>query len=207
MSALDDLTADVLIVGAGPSGSVVAHTLATRGFSVICLEQGDWLDSTEMPGAKPEFELLTRTKWHWEPNVRGRHEDYPLELSGAQAPVSMFGAVGGSSIVYGAHWMRLMPSDFRVRTMDGVAQDWPISYEDLEPFYNRVDEFIGVAGLGGDPAYPEQGLPDAPAPDRQGWPAHGCGDERPRVALLARHSGHPVVGLQEHGSVRALGYL
>ncbi len=168
MSTVDDLTTDVLIVGAGPSGSVVAHTLATRGFSVICLEQGDWINSTEMPGSKPEFELLTRTKWHWEPNVRRRREDYPLELSGAQAPVSMFGAVGGSSIVYGAHWMRMMPSDFRVRTMDGVADDWPIRYEDLEPFYNRVDEFIGVAGLGGDPAYPEQDFPMPPHPIGKG---------------------------------------
>src|ERR1044071_4059597 len=149
MSGLDDLTADVLIVGAGPSGAGVAHTLATRGLTVLCLEQGDWVDSAEMPGSKPEFELLTRTKWHWEPNVRGRREDYPLNVGDAQAPLSMFSGVGGSSLVYGAHWHRLLPSDFRVRTLDGVADDWPISYDDLKPYHDEVDEFIGVAGGGG----------------------------------------------------------
>lgn len=111
---MNDLTADVLIVGSGPSGAVVAHTLATRGYKVVCLEQADWVDPSEYPGGKPGFELLTRRAWHWEPNVRGRREDYPLTLDEAQAPVSMYGAVGGSSVVYGAHWMRLLPSDFRL---------------------------------------------------------------------------------------------
>ena len=168
MSIIDDLTADVLIVGAGPSGAVVAHTLASRGFSVVCLEQGGWVNPDDMPGSKPEFELLTRTQWHWEPNIRGRQEDYPLNMSDANAPVSMFGAVGGSSVVYGAHWQRLLPSDFRVRTLDGVADDWPIRYEDLEPYYDRIDEFIGVAGLGGDPAYPPQDFPLPPHPIGKG---------------------------------------
>ncbi|CAB4943086.1 MAG: FAD-binding protein [Actinobacteria bacterium] len=163
-SGLENLRADVLIVGAGPSGAVVAHTLASRGLSVVCLEQGDWINPDDLPGSKPEFELLTRTQWHWEPNVRRRREDYPLEVSGSNAPVSMFGAVGGSSVVYGAHWQRLMPSDFRVRSLDGVADDWPISYDDLAPYYDRVDAFIGVAGLGGDPAYPPQDFPLPPHP-------------------------------------------
>lgn len=66
----------------------------------------------------------------------------------------MFNAVGGSSIYYGAEWPRLLPSDFRVKTLDGVADDWPITYEDLAPYYDEVDGFIGVAGLGGDTAYP-----------------------------------------------------
>ena len=164
MTATEDLTSDVLVIGGGPSGAVVSHTLASRGLSVICLEQGDWINPTDLPGNKPEFELLTRTRWHWESNVRGRREDYPLNVDGANAPVSMFGAVGGSSVVYGAHWMRLLPSDFRVRTLDGVADDWPITYEELEPFYDRVDEFIGVSGLEGDPAIPEREYPMPPHP-------------------------------------------
>ena len=207
MSTVDDLSADVLIVGAGPSGSVVAHTLATRGLSVICLEQGDWVNPTEMPGSKPEFELLTRTKWHWEPNVRGRREDYPLELSDAQAPVSMFGAVGGSSIVYGAHWMRLLPSDFRVRTLDGVGRRLADRLRGpravLQPG-RRVHRRRRTRRRS---RVPRAGLPDAAASDRPRWPAHGRGDERPRVALVAGHPGDPVVGLQEHGPVRALGGL
>ncbi|WP_033290646.1 GMC family oxidoreductase [Amycolatopsis jejuensis] len=155
---------DVLIVGAGPSGAVAAHTLATRGFSVLCLEQGDWVSPAEMPGDKSAFELLTRTRWNWDGNRRGRREDYPLEVTDAEAPVMMFGAVGGSSVIYGAHWLRMLPSDFKVRTLDGVADDWPLDYADVEPYYRRVDEFIGVSGLAGDPAYPDQDFPLPPHP-------------------------------------------
>ncbi|HUA04937.1 MAG TPA: GMC family oxidoreductase [Solirubrobacteraceae bacterium] len=155
---------DVLVVGAGPSGSVAAHTLATRGFSVKCLEQGDWVNPGDMPGAKPEFELLTRSSWAWDPNVRGRAEDYPLNNAEADIPPTMFGAVGGSSVIFGAHWMRLLPSDFRLRSLDGICDDWPISYDDVEPFYREVDAFIGVSGLGGDPAYPPTEFPMPPMP-------------------------------------------
>jgi len=55
--------ADVLVVGAGPGGAVASHTLAKRGFSVVCLEQGDWVNPGDLPGMKPEFELLTRGEW------------------------------------------------------------------------------------------------------------------------------------------------
>lgn len=146
--------ADVVIVGAGPSGAVAAHTLAERGFKVVCLEQGDWVNASEFPGNRQDFELLIKTKWSWNPNKRGRPQDYPQNLDEADIVPVMFAAVGGSSILFGAHWMRLMPSDFRVRTLDGICDDWPIDYWDLEPYYNRVDRFLGVAGLSGDPAYP-----------------------------------------------------
>lgn len=148
-------TVDVLIVGAGPSGAVVAHTLATRGFSVLCLEQGDWVNPTDFPSNHPEWELLIQQQWHHDPNIRRMPSDYPVEVTDSDMSPVMFNAVGGSTIFYGAEWPRLMPSDFRVRTADGVADDWPISYNDLAPYHDEVDKFIGVSGLEGDPAYPE----------------------------------------------------
>src|SRR3712207_7688826 len=58
-----------------------------------------------------------------------------------------------------------MPSDFRVRTLDGVADDWPMTYEDLEPYYVRVERDFGVSGLAGDPAFPPgEGPPLPPVP-------------------------------------------
>jgi choline dehydrogenase-like flavoprotein len=153
---------DVLIVGAGPSGAVAAHTMASRGFSVVCLEQGDWVSLNSYPGDKPEFELLIKKRWAHDPNVRGSAADYPLEVSDSDLSPVMFSAVGGSSIFYGAEWVRLLPSDFRVRTLDGLADDWPISYQDVWPYYDRVEAFIGVSGLGGDPAYPEMQEPPLP---------------------------------------------
>jgi choline dehydrogenase-like flavoprotein len=123
---------------------------------------------TEFPGNKREFELLLTRKWSTNPNFRGRSADYPLNVEDAEVMPVMFGAVGGSTILFGAHWMRLLPSDFRVRTLDGVADDWPIDYWELEPYYNRIDRFIGVSGLGGDPAYPPQDFEMPPHPMGKG---------------------------------------
>jgi len=155
---------DVLIIGAGPSGSVAAHTLASAGIKVVCLEQGDWMSPNDYPGNRPEHELLLQTQWNPNPNTRKRPADYPLDVSESDLSPIMFGAVGGSSILFGAHWLRLKPSDFQLRTQDGICDDWPISYDDLDPFYSRVDAFLGVAGLGGDPAYPPQDYEMPPHP-------------------------------------------
>src|SRR5688572_25343434 len=58
-----------------------------------------------------------------------------------------------------------MPSDFRVRTLDGIADDWPLTYHDLQPYYERVEEDFAVSGLEGDPAFPPgKGPPLPPAP-------------------------------------------
>ncbi len=161
---MTDPQVDVLIVGAGASGAVAAHTLATEGFSVVCLEQGDWVNPEDLPGNKPAFELLTRRQWAWDPNERQLPADYPVNVDESDVHPIMFNGVGGGTVLYGAHWMRLTPSDFRVRTLDGVADDWPIDHRDLDPFYNEVDAFIGVSGLGGDPAYSEQDFPLPPHP-------------------------------------------
>jgi choline dehydrogenase-like flavoprotein len=146
---------DAVIVGTGPAGAVVAHTLAAQGFDVLCLEQGDWVNPSDFPANHPEWELLCQTLWHHDPNVRRLPADYPVEVSQSDMWPVMYNAVGGSSLFYGAEWPRLLPSDFRVRSLDGVCDDWPLSYEDLKPYHDEVDRFIGVAGLDGDPAYPD----------------------------------------------------
>jgi choline dehydrogenase-like flavoprotein len=59
MASQQDEVVDVVVVGSGPSGGVVAHTLAARGFRVVCLEQGDWVSPADYPANYPEWELLT----------------------------------------------------------------------------------------------------------------------------------------------------
>ena len=94
----------------------------------------------------------------------------------------MYNAVGGSTIHWAAHFPRFHPSDFRVKTLDGVADDWPFTYEDLEPYFDLNDRIMGVAGTTGDPAYPpksdrqtqpiplgELGLKVAEGFDKLGW--------------------------------------
>jgi choline dehydrogenase-like flavoprotein len=146
---------DVLVIGAGPSGAVVTHTAAVSGLSVICLEQGDWVNPSDFPANHPEWELLIQHDWSHDPNIRKLPSDYPVDVSESDMFPVMFNAVGGSSIYYGAEWPRLVPSDFRVKTLDGVGDDWPISYNDLKPYHDEVDQFIGVSGVDGDTAYPD----------------------------------------------------
>ncbi|HSV07356.1 MAG TPA: GMC family oxidoreductase, partial [Candidatus Binatus sp.] len=73
-------------------------------------------------------------------------------------------AVGGSTILYAAHFPRFHPSDFRARTLDGVADDWPLDYARLTPWYNLNSRMMGVSGLTGDPAYPADPPKEFPLP-------------------------------------------
>ncbi len=154
--------AEILVVGAGASGGVVARRLARAGVDVVCLEQGRWHDRADFPASRPEFELISRKQWAWSPNDRDRPEDYPVNDADSDIVPLMFNGVGGSLILYAGDWPRLLPSDFRVRTLDGVADDWPITYADLQPYYEQTDVEFGVAGLGGDPAYPPGAEPPLP---------------------------------------------
>lgn len=156
---------DVLIVGAGPAGAVAALRLAQDGFRVTVLEQGDWPDYGKATVTDPSFALTADRDWGWDPNTRAGFADYPIDESESDITALMWNGVGGGSVVYAAQWQRNLPSDFRVRTLDGVADDWPFTYEDLEPYYVRVERDFGVSGLAGDTAFPPgEGPPLPPVP-------------------------------------------
>ncbi|MBV9172308.1 MAG: GMC family oxidoreductase [Chloroflexi bacterium] len=145
---------DALIVGAGASGAAVAWSLAQAGFRVTCLEQGDWLAPDVYPHTRPDWELHRLTDFNPDPNVRGLPADYPVnDLASTFTPL-MYNAVGGSTIHWSAHFPRYHPSDFRVRSLDGVGDDWPLTYDELAPFYDLSDRMTGVSGITGDPSQP-----------------------------------------------------
>ena len=160
--------ADVLVVGAGASGGVVTGALAEAGFDVVCLEQGHWPDRTDFPALRPTYELEARGGWGGNPTLRGRPEDYPVNETDSDIATLMYNGVGGSMVLYAADWPRLLPSDFRTRTLDAVGDDWPLTYHDLQPFYERTDRAFGVSGLAGDTSLPPGGefpLPPLPIGD------------------------------------------
>ncbi|MFO1195359.1 MAG: GMC family oxidoreductase [Burkholderiaceae bacterium] len=155
---------DVVIVGAGAAGAALAWSLADTRMRILCLDQGDWVNPADYPSTRRDWELLAEREFSPEPNVRRRPEDYPIDDSESPIAIVNFNGVGGSTILYAAHFPRLHPSDFRVRSLDGVADDWPIDYATLEPWFAENDRMMGVAGLAGDPAYPAHApnLPHVP---------------------------------------------
>jgi choline dehydrogenase-like flavoprotein len=175
--------ADVLIVGAGAAGGVLAGRLVRAGLRVRCLEQGDWHDPAAFGSGDPAFELVARRRWSPDPSARRGAADYPVDASESDLAPLMFSGVGGSTLLYAADWCRMRPSDFRVRTLDGVGDDWPLSYADLAPHFDATDREFGVAGLAGDPSLPPDVAPPpygplplgpgalrvAAAHDRLGW--------------------------------------
>jgi len=172
--------ADVLIVGSGLGGAIAAKTLAEGGLKVVCLEQGGWTRPEDHPHADPDWEWRRLTSFSTNPSVRRLAEDYPIDTRDENT--LMWNAVGGSTVVYTATWPRFRPSDFRKGTEHGFQPDWPITYEDLAPWYEANDRDMGVAGHPGDPAIPPRGPfqtpPVPPGPlarvagrgfDRLGW--------------------------------------
>jgi choline dehydrogenase-like flavoprotein len=155
---------DVLIIGAGPTGAVAAKRFAEAGMKVVVLEQGDWPDYSKARADHPDFELTAGRYWSGNPNRRKAPADYPIDDNDSDIAAVLYNAVGGGTVIYAAHWQRNMPSDFRVRTLDGVADDWPLTYEDLVPCYERVEADFGVSGLAGDPAFPPGKGPPLPPP-------------------------------------------
>jgi choline dehydrogenase-like flavoprotein len=141
-----DDAVDYLIVGVGSAGGVLLQRLARAGFSVAGLEAGPFWD----------------TEKDWVSDETGAHSLYweDPRVTGGADPLS-FGAnncgkgVGGGSVHWAAFTPRFHPSDFEVYTRDGLGADWPLSYQDLLPYYEQLEREMPVAG----PAYYPWGHP------------------------------------------------
>lgn len=154
---------DVLIIGAGASGSLAALVLAEAGLDVVCLEQGSWVKPEDYAHLHADWSWQRRTNWNPDVNKRVHPDDYPVISDSSQ--ILMWNGVGGSTNAYGGIWPRYRPSDFRKGTEHGLQPDWPITYEDLAPFYEQADRLVGVCGLAGDPAMPTRDpCPTRPMP-------------------------------------------
>ena len=125
-----DLEADIVIVGSGPTGAAAAWRLATQGFDVLCVERGTWFDPDSLRRDASDFELRRGSRFHANPNIRQWDEDEPVDDSESPIRPMVGHAVGGSSVWWSAHMPRFRPEDFRSRTLDGVAEDWPIGHDD-----------------------------------------------------------------------------
>ncbi len=149
--------ADVCIVGAGASGLVVAKELSERGFRVVVLERGPWLRREEL--IEDEIEVKRRgLLW---PTVRQEPRTWrpsdDVEATPLSTETQLFAnamCVGGSTVHYSGLSWRFHESDFRVLSEEGPVAgtslaDWPITYDELEPYYERAEWTLGVSGRAG----------------------------------------------------------
>lgn len=152
---MNDIVADVIIVGAGVAGSLAATELARRGVKVAVLDTGPRLDRGECEDrflnavAKTPDSAYPILREAPHPLVTDANSYY--RQSGPDMFKSTFvRAVGGTTW----HWLgtsfRFRPADFQLRTLYGRGVDWPIRYDDLEPFYEAAEHALGVSGDGRD---------------------------------------------------------
>jgi choline dehydrogenase-like flavoprotein len=149
-------TYDVAIVGSGAGGGMAAYVLANAGIKVVLLEAGPLYDPAKN---------VTQLKWPWESPRRGASSPYRnfgdfdaayggWELEGepyTQKDGTRFDwfrsrMVGGRTNHWGRISLRFGPRDFKHRSHDGLGDDWPIGYDDVSPYYDKVDRLIGVFG-------------------------------------------------------------
>jgi len=129
--------ADICIVGAGAAGGVLAYELSKAGLKVVVIEAGPfWNPQTDFASDE-----LTMNYLGWQ-NTRLTAGSDPLDFGHNNSGRG----VGGGTTHFTGVFLRFHDSDFKVRTYDGVADDWPITYEDLEPYYNKLEHDIAVSG-------------------------------------------------------------
>jgi len=155
---------DFIIVGAGAAGAAAAWKLCSKGHSVVCVERGPTMDASLFPTSQKSWEKYRYFDFDPVASRRAGKFDIPVDDSSSPIAVCNFSAVGGSTILYSAHFPRFLPTDFRTFSTEGVGKDWPIEYCDLKPYFTENEYHMGVSGLAGDPFYPDVGnvLPPVP---------------------------------------------
>jgi choline dehydrogenase-like flavoprotein len=145
---------DLVVVGCGAGGGTLIQRMARAGWSVVGLDAGPFWD--------PETDWFSDEAGshdlYWtEPRVIAGDDPVPLGSNNSGR------GVGGSMVHFAGYAPRFHPSDFETKTRDGVGADWPMSYGDLRPYYEAIEEELPVAGDDwpwGDPhRYPQRPHP------------------------------------------------
>lgn len=167
------MEADFCVVGAGVAGALIGYTLATRGHSVLVLDAGPRFTYPDMDS----YQRMLRggTPWPWEQANRDLYED--RSLPSASLNNHRIKAIGGTTLHWNANTQRLQPADLKMRTLFGLGADWPFDYQELEPWYLRAEQELGVSGgpAPGEPPrsapYPQPAFPESYAEARFFSPA------------------------------------
>lgn len=144
---------DFVVVGSGAAGGVMAKELSATGFRVVVLEQGPWRQAKDF--THDEVDVMYRcgltNDFKRQPNTFRKSTNEPAKI---QPAVEYGRMVGGGSVHFTSNYWRFHPEDFRERSTLGIVpgadlRDWPITYDDLEPYYTKAEWDLGISGLGG----------------------------------------------------------
>ncbi len=154
---------DVAVIGLGAAGGLAVLPLARAGLKVVGLEAGGWLRPEDF---RPD-EIRNNIR-HWPQAVQKANQEIPTARNGRNGPAlprpayhPMMNGVGGTSLHYWAQSWRLTEWDFKVRSetirrygasaipAGSTVEDWPMTYQELEPYYDKVEYTIGVSGKAG----------------------------------------------------------
>jgi len=144
---------DFVIVGSGAAGGVLAKELSSNGFRVVVLEQGPYLTAADF--SHNEVDVFVRHGLTNNPAIQpNTFRKTPQDKAQTQQTVMYGRCVGGSSVHFTANFWRFHEIDFIERSKVGEIPgadlvDWPITYNDLEPYYTKVEWEVGVSGLAG----------------------------------------------------------
>lgn len=143
--------ADVVVIGSGVAGALLARKLAEAGVKVTILEAGGAINRTESTDRYQRAWNRTLNApyetWPWAPVPGDNNKADYYSPSGNHAYQALFmKGVGGTTWHWTAITPRFLPADFRMYSEYGVGVDWPIDYSDLEPWYGKAETALGVAG-------------------------------------------------------------
>ena len=128
---------DAVVIGTGAGGAPLLARLAKAGLSVVALEAGKhWNPAKDFP-----TDEMAQSKLFWNDERLSAGND-PLPFGNNNSGTG----VGGSTLHYTAYTPRAQPDDLRIRTDFGVGEDWPISFDQIDPYYDEVEQFLGVSG-------------------------------------------------------------
>jgi choline dehydrogenase-like flavoprotein len=191
---------NAVVIGAGAAGGIVAKELAVAGLSVVLLERGKWYTANDCRKDDLRNQRTTTLGNAFGPEDDGNPRVW---VDGKGVPHTALASeggyqnnaacVGGGTLSYGAQAWRYMPQDFRMKSTYGAPQgssleDWPICYDDLEPFYEKAEYEIGISGdYSGTPFHGprRRPLPMPPVP-----PGHEFGILEPAAKRLGLHPFH-----------------